>query len=106
MIAQELEKIPSDPVLVADFQRKLEFLRQAFQKWPEQFLERLARRKDGLIKIGKLQQQRAKAIAEQGDARQKIVQLRLAVFEHPFVGDDAGDFCSKHEARWCLIAPA
>jgi hypothetical protein len=59
MLAQEFKEIPTDPVLVADFQGKFKLLRQALQKWWEPSLEWRARYKGIAVEVRKLQKQRA-----------------------------------------------
>jgi len=106
VFAQHFEKIPADPILIANLQSELELLGQTAQKRLEQVVEGLARRKGVAIEIGKLQQQRTQAVAQERHVIQERSELGLAVFQHLFVRDHAGNLGGKDKSRRGFIAPA
>ncbi len=86
--AQCLYELGNEPILVSDFDRELVALWELFEEWSEPCQKVIHADECFLVEVSELEQQRSKLVAENIHHFDELLELRVTIYQHPFVRND------------------
>ena len=105
-LAQGLNELWHEPILVSDFDRKLVALGQLLQEWPEPGKKVVLAHERLLVEIPELEQQWPEFLPESVHHLQELRHVIIAIHEHLLMRDDLWGFRSEDETLRRLLVPA